>query len=209
VAGRVEASGDLRGRYEPGVHPSAALSGDVHLIARRGHVRHDLPAVLAITLAGEGLDFRSERDHVRYTSCESRLEFTDGVARTDALKFEGPDLRMFGSGSLDLGHPPHTIDSEVVVFLFRPVDRVLGAMPIVGNLILGGGENLLAAYFQLEGPWDAPTATYQPLRTLNTGPLRLVTGLPSVVRRGIESLGSAAGDPVVPTEVAPGNGAAP
>jgi hypothetical protein len=93
---------------------------------------------------------------------------------------------MFGSGSLDLGHPPHAIDSEVVVFLFRPVDRVLGAMPIVGDLILGGRENLLAAYFRLEGPWEAPTATYQPLRTLNTGPLRLVTGLPSVVRRALQ-----------------------
>jgi len=208
VAGRVEAAGDLRGRYEPGVHPSAALSGDVHLVARDGHVRHDLPAVLALTLAGEGLDFRSDRERVRYTTCESRLELRDGVAHTDALEFEGPDLRMFGSGSLDLGHPPHAIDSEVVVFLFRPVDRVLGAMPIVGSLLLGGADNLLAAYFELAGPWDAPTATYQPLRTLNTGPLRLVTGLPSVVRRGIESLG-AGEDAVASEEAAPGNGVAP
>jgi hypothetical protein len=189
VAGRVDAEGDVRGRYEPGAHPTAALNGSLHLIARDGHVRHDLPAVLALTLAGEGLDFRRERELVRYTTCESRLELTDGVAHTDALEFEGPDLRMFGSGSLDLGHPPHALDSEVVVFLFRPVDRVLGAMPIVGNLLLGGADNLLAAYFELDGPWDAPTATYRPLRSLNAGPLRLVTGLPSVVMRGIGSLG--------------------
>jgi hypothetical protein len=213
VAGRVSANGDLRGRYERGVHPTAALNGEVHLTARDGHVRHDLPAVLALTLAGESLDLRSEREVVRYTSCESRLELTEGVARTDALEFEGPDLRMFGSGSLDLGHPPHAIDSEVVVFLFRPVDRVLGAMPIIGSLILGGSDNLFAAYFQLDGPWDAPTATYQPLRSLNTGPLRLVTGLPSVVRRGIASLGGTdASAPPVETPATgppPGNGEAP
>jgi hypothetical protein len=195
VTGRVDLRGELRGRHERGVHPFAALSGRVAIAAYDGQVRHDLPVVLALTLAGEGLNFASGREFVRYQRCEAALALTDGVASTDALAFEGPDVRIFASGALDLGHPPHDIDAEVVVFLFRPVDRMLGAVPVLGSLILGGSENLFAAYFRLGGPWDAPTASSRPLRTLNAGPMRLVTGLPSIVRRGIQALGGARAEP--------------
>jgi len=211
VSGRIQVNAQLRNRYRPGVHPLAALSGQIDVEARDGHVRHELPAVLALTLAGEGIGFLRERDRVRFRRWAAHLEFDDGVASTEALSFEGPDVRMYGAGSLDLGHAPFPLDAEVVVLLFRPVDRVLGAVPILGTLILGGADNLIAAHYRIGGPWDAPTATPLPLRSLNAGPLRLVTGLPGFVRRSLESLGGAQPDAQAEPNGAgvPANGAEP
>ncbi len=210
VSGRVALSAELRNRYQPGRHPFASLSGRVDLDARDGQVRHELPAVLALSLAGEGLGFQRDRDRVRFSRCVTHLEFDEGVARTESLTFEGPDVRLYGAGSLDLGHAPFPLDAEVVVLLFRPVDRVLGAVPILGTLILGGADNLIAAHFRIRGPWDAPTATAQPLRSLNAGPLRLVTGLPGFVRRGLETLeGAMPGSQGEPQVAPPADGAVP
>ena len=193
VTGLLHLRGDIRNRYEPGVHPLAHLSGQLDVKARDGEVRQELPAVLALTLASDIFRLNPAGDTVRYDTCRAVLEAEEGIVRTSALELDGPDVRLFGSGSLDLGHPPHKLDAEVAVFLFRPVDQALGRIPVVGQLILGGSENLLAAYFQVRGPWDEPKATAQPLRSFFAGPLRLVEQVPGVVRRGVDALGGAVG----------------
>ena len=189
VTGRVDVRADLTAWHRVGVHPLATLSGKARVDAYDGAVERKLPAVLALSLASENLDLGTGREQIRYTHTEVDFELEEGIVRTDGLEFDGPDVRVFGTGALDLGRPPHDIDAELVVFLFRPVDRALGRIPVLGALLLGGADNLVAAHFKLSGPWDAPTARPQPLRSLNAGPIRMVTGLPSVVRRGIEELG--------------------
>ncbi|MEM7412575.1 MAG: AsmA-like C-terminal domain-containing protein [Myxococcota bacterium] len=191
VTGRVDVRADLEARHRDGVFPLASLSGRATVDAYDGTVKREMPALLALTLSTESLDLSGGRDQIRYTRCEVAFDLEEGVAKTDGLEFDGPDVRVFGTGQIDIGHEPHGVDAELVVFLFRPVDRALGSIPILGNLLLGGANNLVAAHFKLSGPWDAPTARPQPLRSLNAGPIRMVTGLPSVVRRGIEELGLA------------------
>ena len=128
---------------------------------------------------------------------------------TDAFNLDGPDLRMFASGRLDLARPPHGIEAEVVLFLFRQIDRAIEKIPILNSILLGENENLVAAYFELEGPWEDPVARSRPLRTLREGPgSGVIQGIPRVVERGVraigELLGSAPGG-----EGAPGPGPGP
>ena len=191
VTGTLDLTGDIRDRYEPGGHPLAHLGGELSLLARDGELRREMPVVLALTLSSDIFRLNPGGDTVRYDTCQATLEAEEGVVRTSGFQLDGPDVRLFGSGSLDLGRPSQRIDAELAVFLLRPVDQALGSIPIVGTLLLGDAENLFAAYFRVRGPWKAPTATAQPLRSFYTGPLRLMEKVPGVVRRGVEALGGA------------------
>ena len=100
-----------------------------------------------------------------------------------------------------------------MLFLFRPVDDVLGKIPIVNFLLLGPNRNLLAATYELSGTWEEPNVQLAPLETFTSGPGTLVfERLPSIVARGLEALGGLIGgdrgaSPVPPAP--PDEGATP
>jgi len=146
--------------------------------------------VFALALASTSLNPFSNREELRYQRAVSELSFEKGRLSTNALDIEGPDVRLFVSGSLDLSHSPHAVDAELALFLFRQVDRALELIPIVNVLLLGANENLIAAYFQLSGTWEKPNVRPKPLRTLQEGPGSVLTkGIPRVMLRGMKAVG--------------------
>ena len=86
------------------------------------------------------------------------LRFDSGKLSTQRLEVEGPDLRLFAEGSIDLRQKPNALDAEIALFLFRQLDWALVKIPIVSQLLLGENKNLVAAYFQLVGSWQEPVA---------------------------------------------------
>jgi hypothetical protein len=53
------------------------------------------------------------------------------------------------------------------------LNSVLGNIPVLGNLLLGGeGQGIFAANFRLYGPRDDPKVSVNPLSTLAPGVLR-------------------------------------
>jgi hypothetical protein len=114
----------------------------------------------------------------------------EGVLSSEGVELDGPDLRLFASGSIDLRQAPAALDAEVVLFLFRQLDRALELIPLVNVLLLGENQNLLAAYFELVGTWDEPIASAKPLRTIEEGPTDLLTRrIPGIVAKGMKALG--------------------
>jgi hypothetical protein len=189
ATGRLDAAGSLAGSLDPGSPLSAGLSGLLEIRARDGDIHQAVPVVVAIALASEMFNPFAKREKVRYELVETLLEFEQGRLQTDGFKLEGPDVRAFAAGSVDLGHGTHPVDAEVVLFLFRPIDSVLDKIPLLNLLLLGSNENLIAAHFSLEGPWADPQARLVPLRSLATGPASLVfETLPNLLRRGLQEL---------------------
>jgi len=189
ATGRVDVAGSLTGSLDPGAPLSRKLSGLLEFEARDGTIYQAVPAVIAIALASEMFNPFAKREKVRFDRVESLVEFEQGRLKTDSFKIEGPDVRTFASGTIDVGHEPHPLDVEVSLFLFRPIDSVLDKIPLLNLLLLGTNENLVAAHFTLKGPWDDPKAQLVPLRSLASGPGSLVfETLPSLLRRGLQEL---------------------
>jgi hypothetical protein len=187
ATGRLDAAGSLAGSLDRDGPFSPELSGLLEIQARDGSIRQAVPAVVAIALASELFNPFSGREKVRYDRIDTLLEVEQGRLHTDSFKLEGPDVRAFASGSVDVGREPHPLDTEVVLFLFRPIDSVLDKIPLVNLLLLGSNENLVAAHFELKGPWSDPTAQLLPLRSLATGPASLVLEtLPGLLLRGLQ-----------------------
>lgn len=190
ATGVLASKGSLAG--ELGARPLAAtLSGHLDFEARAGTISRSVPAVMAVALASEMVNPFARKQRVRYERAASHLELEQGRLHSDELTLEGPDVRAVASGNVDLADPEHPLDVEVVLFLFRPVDAVLEKIPVVNFILLGENENLIAAHFDLRGPWRDPTSSIIPYRSFTAGPGSLVfERLPHLVRRGVEALDS-------------------
>jgi hypothetical protein len=191
MTGNVEVAGSFTGELRPGQPMPASLEGMLDLEVKSGTIRQEIPAALAIALASDLVNPFARREQVRFDRIKTLLEFDRGQMRTDSFTLEGPDVRAFASGDVEVADEDHQLDLEVVLFLFRPVDNVIDKIPLLNLVLLGPNDNLLAAHFKLGGPWQDPEARLVPLRTLATGPGSLVfETLPSLVQRGIKALGA-------------------
>jgi hypothetical protein len=206
ITGTLRGSGQLRGALHPGQPFFSDLSGTLTLAASDGRIRRKLPAMVAIALANDTLNPFAKRKSLRYSKIETELALDRGRSRTEAFAIDGPDVRMFASGTLDIGHAPHALEADVAVFLFRQFDRVLEQIPLVSTLLLGEDDSVMAAYYRVQGPWNEPKADLVPLRTLTAnGPVGiLVDGLPHFVQRSFEAIGAMVGQPLAPKDANPG-----
>jgi hypothetical protein len=192
--GRVAVEASLAGALAPGVPLLSRLSGDASVEATGGAIEASVPAFLALALATDTLNAFGGHDQIRYDTVKTDLHFSEGRVSTEAFDLDGPDLRMFVSGELDLLREPHLIEAELALFLFRQIDQALVNIPIVNSLLLGGNDNLMAAYFSLRGPWKDPVARPMALRTLTESPAGdVLTGIPRVVAQGLRALGNILG----------------
>jgi hypothetical protein len=127
---------------------------------------------------------------IRYQSLETVLEFLDGRIHTEALSLDGPRIGVLASGDVELMSEDKSMDVRVALFLFRKLDRVIGMIPILNQLLLGTDASLIAAYFQMTGPWANPEVK-QILLPGSAGPASVVLqGVPLFVKRGFQVLGS-------------------
>ncbi len=111
---------------------------------------------------------------------------------------------VFTNGCFDLLDAPHEIEAEVGLFLFRQIDSIVEKIPILNLLLMGTSESLIAAYFELSGPWDDPKAKLIPLRSMASSPASLVfQSIPMIMVRGIQALGAifAPDEPEAPVPV--------
>ena len=135
---------------------------------------------IANVLSGDGLEF-------------NRLvgEFTleNGVATTDLVRAYGGALGLTAKGSIDFRHK--TIDLRGTVVPAYTVNRILGKIPILGRLLIGGeGEGIVAFIYEMKGPFGEPVVTVNPLSALTPGFLRGLFGVGS----GSADEGGEAGD---------------
>jgi hypothetical protein len=190
MSGRVDLGARLAGGLVPGRPLLHDASGRIGFEALDGSFRREVPAFVALALASGSFNPFATLDRIRFDRVQSDLALEEGRLSTPAFELDGPDLRLFASGSLDLSERPHALDLEIALFLFRQLDRALELIPLINVLLLGENDNLLAAYFELVGTWDEPVANAKPLRTIEEGPTEVLTRrIPRIITRGVRALG--------------------
>ena len=191
ATGSVDAWGSFEGTLRPGVSGFRDFSGLLEVQARDGRIRKGLPPIVAIAMASRSFNPFVGRESIRYRSARVLAEFADGRVSSRELSVDGPDMRVVASGGIELVDEAHAIDAEVALFLFRPIDKAVNTIPLLNVMLLGEDRNLLAAYFELRGPWKEPKPVLVPLKSIAAGPGSLVMeGVPGVVGKGLRALGS-------------------
>ena len=165
VRGDVRATGSLAGRVRPDTSFIAELDGRVRIEAKDGAIKTDVPLLLRLGKASEGYNPFSKADRLRYESMTGTIDLTHGLLTIEDFEIEGP-LRVFANARLDTNSRPAEIRAVVGIFLFRTSGELLDNLPLVRSFLPGSERGLIGAYFEVEGPVNAPEVEALPLQTL-------------------------------------------
>ena len=115
------------------------------------------------TLGGEGVGFdRFEAPYV----------YRDGVLALDGAFASGASLGITIDGSIDFRGD--NVDVRGQVAPFNTINRIVGAVPLIGDLLTGGegGGDFRRPSYRVEGARAGPSVAVNPLTMLLPGLLR-------------------------------------
>ena len=113
-------------------------------------------------LSGEGIPF---------SRLAGQVSLSGDLISLDGMRAYGGALGINASGTIDRAAGEMSISGTLVPAY--TLNSVLGNIPVLGNLLLGGeGQGIFAANFRVYGPRDDPKISVNPLSTLAPGVLR-------------------------------------
>jgi hypothetical protein len=188
IDGAVDGWGSFEGALRPGESVFDSMTGLLDLRVTDGRIFMVSPPVVAVAAASEELEDFDPKDVIEFDRAETVLEFDHGLMSSESFAIDGPKLGVFATGRVDLAGNEHEVDAEVALFLFRKLDRVLGKIPLLNRLLLGSDENLVAAAYEITGPWKAPQVAAISLPR-SAGPTsKVLHGVPHLLKRGLSAV---------------------
>jgi uncharacterized protein YhdP len=101
---------------------------------------------------------------IRFRSITGDFKVTQGVYSTENLIVDSSDLRMTGTGKIDV--PKDEVDFVVAVRPFAGIDSAMSYIPLLGRSVAAIKNSFLVASFNITGKIDDPTITPAPLGTV-------------------------------------------
>lgn len=103
-----------------------------------------------------------------YDEIQASFSIRNGLLRTPDFALTGPELRALAAGEINLLDDDLQTDMVIALLFLQTIDSVLERVPLVGSWVLGPDRNLVALYFELDGPWDAPRGRPLPPSAIQT-----------------------------------------
>ena len=124
-------------------------------------------------LNGKGIAFKKARAKFSWVDRGAPLD-TDNtrMIKIKDGKTSGASLGLTFEGNIDQWK--NTLDLEGTLIPVSDLNKLLGIIPLVGDILTGGGEGVFAATYKVKGPKKAPTVTVNPLAALAPGILRQI-----------------------------------
>ncbi len=123
-------------------------------------------------------------DGIAFDRLSATLKQTARMIEISELSAVGSSLGVTLRGRVD--RKSETVELQGTLAPAYTLSKVLGYIPLLGNILTNRGEGLFAAQFSLSGPLQDPTISVNPLSALAPGALRNIFNLFS---------GPPAGDP--------------
>ncbi|MDX2102298.1 MAG: AsmA-like C-terminal domain-containing protein [Alphaproteobacteria bacterium] len=151
-------------------NPASPLDGTLSISAlqiRRAPALLQLLQLASVTgipefLSGGGIAF--DRVEASFRRVGERLEVSEAV-------LAGASLGISFEGTID--GPESRAQLTGVLRPFNAVNRLIGAIPLLGQVLTDGGRGGIGAFnFSVSGPLDEPSVSVNPLSALAPGPLR-------------------------------------
>lgn len=122
-------------------------------------------------LNGEGIAFKRARVNFSWTDRgQPEQQKNVRMIRLRDGRTSGASLGLNFEGFID--NWAKTLDMDGTIIPISGVNNVLSGIPLVGEILTGGGGGILAATYTIKGPMDKPQVSVNPLSVLAPGILR-------------------------------------
>jgi hypothetical protein len=162
-------------------HVASGLSGKLSLELTNGGIRI-LPGLDALlTLLNSTSTDTTQKKGVNYDTLGGVFKIWKGRAVTDNFELKGSqvDLATLAAVNLVSGK----LNGEVKVMPMQLVNSIVKAVPLLENILTGGGkEGLIETYFKLGGTLEKPKLTLLEDKALFGKPIGVLEELPNTPR---------------------------
>lgn len=138
----------------------------------------DAPALMRLfsILSTQGLSALNGQTGVRFDTTEAHFIWQRGRLLLRDGRANGAQIGITFEGRVDLGAgAANRLDIEGTIVPIYTLNRIIGAIPIIGTLLTGGdGEGLFAATYSIKGPRLDPQVSVNPLAALAPGIVRRI-----------------------------------
>ena len=148
----------------------------------RGHARitqflmSDAPILARIinALSLTGLLDLLGRDGIHFERLKTDFEWRGDLLTFQNARTSGASLGLTANGAIDLDSK--TVESEGTVVPVSGISNIVGAIPLVGDLLTGGeeGAGIFAATYRVRGGLEDPIVSVNPLSAFAPGLIRRI-----------------------------------
>jgi uncharacterized protein YhdP len=136
--------------------------GEVHLI------RAPLLAKILSLLSIQQLISREEG--ILFREVEGSFKLASKLLKVSSLRMSGPSLGLMFKGAVDFANDK--MDMEGKLIPAEGLNRLVGNIPIIGTLVTGSQNALIAADFTVEGKIADPEISVNPLSVITPGVIK-------------------------------------
>src|SRR5262245_5193950 len=170
VTGRVNMTGYLESAGKDGAERKRNLNGSLSVRIDDGTIHRLRLVVQLLNLLDLSRWFTLKlpdlsKEGIRFRSISGDFGVERGVFSTQNLIVDSDDLRMTGSGKIDVANDE--IEFVLAVRPFAGIDTAINYIPLLGRGIAAIKNSFLVASFNIKGPIEDPTITPAPLSTMS------------------------------------------
>jgi hypothetical protein len=150
--------------------PGAPVSGEVRI---ENYKLINAPTLAQILLVASftGIFDALQGEGITFSTFHLPFSLKGGIVTVENAQTAGFSIGLNASGKVNLENDK--IDMRGTIVPFYAVNSLLGNIPLIGDLLVGGkGEGIFAATFSLTGTTEEPKVVVNPLAVLTPGFLR-------------------------------------
>ncbi|MDG5494939.1 DUF3971 domain-containing protein [Niveispirillum sp. BGYR6] len=156
--------------------PAKAVNGEADL---RDYQVQDAPVLARLLSAASPRGFANfmSGQPIAFSRLHGQYQWNSGGISLRDMRTSGSQVGLTLEGNIDLKKGHAQLQGTIVPF--STVNKLLGAIPLLGDLLVGGeGQGLFAATYTVKGPLDNLQTGVNPLAVLAPGFLRNLFFLP-------------------------------
>jgi uncharacterized protein YhdP len=177
ITGAFNLWGNVMGRGRNGRELRRSLEGKLRVGMEKGRIRRwrilsKIFSSLNILqlfkgklpgLTGEGLP---------YNTITGEIGIAKGIARTDNLLVDSDAMKITVIGEADIARA--AIDVTVGLCPLGTVDTIVSRVPVVGRILAGEDDVVLAYYVEVKGDFSNPKVKHIPLKSMQNGLIGMI-----------------------------------
>jgi uncharacterized protein YhdP len=183
MTGRVNFTGNLETSGKNDAERKQNLNGAFNLRIEDGMINRMRIVVQILNLLDLSRWFTLQlpdltKQGIRFRAITADFKVVKGVYQTENLIVDSSDLRITGSGKIDV--PNDEIDLVVAVRPFSGIESAFNQVPVLGRGVAAIMNSFLVGAFNIKGKIEEPSITPMPLGTL-TEMFWSVLGIPKSI----------------------------
>lgn len=180
MTGRLKLAGRIQSGFPKGARIMPRMNGNLNILVSEGKLLRFTVLSKILSLINLPQFFQMDipdplSKGMPFESITTDLKIKQGVLTTENFLLKSPAMHMSAVGSIDT--VKDTIDLTAGVQILPAITKLIGHIPIAGNIITDDRGTITIAYFQISGDLYNPNVKPKPLKSINSVVRRTLTNI--------------------------------